>query len=73
MRKRYESDISRERFKEIEALLRGVRRRTKPPTVDLYEVWCAVLYLLRTGCQWRFLPRELPKWQTLYACFAKWS
>jgi transposase len=73
MRKRYESDISRERFKEIEVLLRGVRRRTKPPTVDLYEVWCAVLYLLRTGCQWRFLPREFPKWQTVYAWFAKWS
>jgi hypothetical protein len=34
MRKRYESDISRERFKEIEALLCGVRHRTKPPTVE---------------------------------------
>ena len=73
MKKRYASDTSREKFEEIEPLLRGVRRRTKPTTVDQYEVWCAVLYLLRTGCQWRFLPSEFPKWQTVYAYFAKWS
>ena len=73
MRKKYASDISREKFAEIEPLLRSVRRRTKPTTVDLYEVFCAVLYLLRTGCQWRFLPSEFPKWQTVYAYFSKWS
>ena len=56
MRKTYASDISREKFEEIRPLLQGVRRRTKPQAVDLYEVFCAVLYLLRTGCQWRFLP-----------------
>jgi len=72
MRQRYASDISREKFEEILPLLQGVRRRTKPTTVDLYEVFCAVLYLLRTGCQWRFLPSEFPKWQTTYAHFAKW-
>jgi hypothetical protein len=72
-RKSYASDISRERFAEIEPLLRGVRRRTKPTTVDLYEVFCAVLYLLRTGCQWRFLPADFPKWSTVYAWWRKWS
>jgi transposase len=73
MRQRYASDISREKFEEILPVLQGVRRRTKPTTVDLYEVFCAVLYLLRTGCQWRFLPSEFPKWQTTYAYFAKWK
>lgn len=72
-RKNYASDISPEKFAEIEPLLRSVRRRTKPATVDPYEVFCAVLYVLRTGCQWRFLPSEWPKWQTVYAYFAKWS
>ena len=52
-RKKYASDISPEQFAEIEPLLRSVRKATKPTTVDLYEVLCAVLYLLRTGCQWR--------------------
>ena len=71
--KKYASDISREKFAELEPLLCSVRRRTKPTTVDRYEVFCAVLYVLRTGCQWRFLPSEFPKWQTVYAYFAKWN
>ena len=58
MRKKYASDVSREKFEEILPLLQSVRRRTKPTTVDLYEVFCAVLYLLRTGCQWKALPAE---------------
>jgi len=29
--------------------------------------------LLRTGCQWRFLPSEFPKWRTVHSYFAKWS
>jgi len=72
-RKKYASDINREQFAEIELLLRRVRRSTKPTTVDLYEVFCAVLYLLRTGCQWRFLPSDFPKWQTVYAYWRKWN
>ena len=72
-RTKYSSDLSREQFAEIEPLLRSVRRSTKPATVDLYEVFCAVLYLLRTGCQWRFLPGEFPKWQSVYAYWRKWS
>ena len=73
MRNSYASDISKEKFKEIRPLLQSVRRRTKPTTVDLYEVFCTVLYLLRTGCQWRFLPRDLPKWRTMHSYFAKWN
>ncbi|XVJ71360.1 MAG: IS5 family transposase [Rhizobacter sp.] len=72
-RKRYASDISREKFEQIEPLLRSVRKATKPTKVDLYEVFCAVLYLLRTGCQWRFLPSEFAKWTTVYAYWRKWS
>ena len=51
MRNRYASDVSQEKFEEIRPLLQSVRRRTKPQAVDQYEVFCAVLYLLRTGCQ----------------------
>ena len=72
MRKKYASDISPEKFAQILPVLQSVRKRTKPTTVDLHEVFCAVLYVLRTGCQWRFLPSDFPKWQTVYSYFAKW-
>jgi transposase len=39
----------------------------------LNEVFCGVLYLLKSGCQWRMLPSEYPKWRTVHSYFAKWS
>ena len=42
----YSSDISREQFARILPCLESARRRTKPRTVDLYDVFCGVLYLL---------------------------
>jgi len=53
--------------------LEAVRKRTKPRTVDLHEVFNAVLYLLKSGCQWRMLPEGFPKWRTVHSYFAKWS
>ena len=73
MRKNYPSDISREQFAIIKPLLESARRKTVPRRVDLYEVFCAVLYLLRSGCQWHMLPEEFPKWRTVHAYFAIWS
>ena len=73
MRKRYPSDITREQFELIRPLLEGCRKRTKPRQVDLYEVFCAVLYLLKSGCQWRMLPSEFPKWRTCHSYFSQWS
>ena len=43
----YPSDISREQFARILPTLESARRRTKPRTVDLYDVFCGVLYLLK--------------------------
>jgi transposase len=69
----YGSDVSREQFELVRPLLEGVRRRTKPRTVDPYEVFCGVLYLLKSGCQWRMLPGEFPKWRTVHSYFQTWS
>lgn len=70
MRKhRYPSDVGREQFEQI-----GKRRkRTKPRAVELYEVWCAMLYLLKTGCQWRLLPSAFPRWQAVHRYFSQWG
>jgi transposase len=73
MRKSYPSDISRDQFEVIRPLLESARRKTSPRRVELYEVFCAVLYLLRSGCQWRMLPEEFPKWRTVHSYFVIWS
>ena len=69
----YPSDISREQFARILPTLESARRRTKPRTVDLYDVFCGVLYLLKSGCQWRMLPADFPNWRTCYKYFRQWS
>jgi transposase len=69
-RKPYPSDISLEQFEQIRPLLESVRKRTKLTTVDLYEVFNAVLYLLKSGCQWRMLPEGFLKWYTVYSHFS---
>ena len=55
MRKAYPSDISRKQFEHIRPILDSARKKTKPRTVDLYDVFCGLLYVLKTGCQWRQL------------------
>jgi transposase len=72
-RKEYPSDITREQFKKIEPMLKGARKITKPRKVDLYDVFCANLYVLKSGCTWRMIPNDFPKWRTVYSYFVIWS
>ena len=72
-RKSYPSDVSREQFESILPLLESARKHTRPRQVDLYDVFCAVLYVLKSGCQWRMIPSDFPKWQTVYSYFRRWS
>lgn len=69
----YPSDITREQFEEIRPILEVVRKKTKPRKVDLYDIFCAVLYILKSGCQWRMLPSDFPKWQDVYYYYYAWS
>jgi len=73
MRKSYPSDISREAFERIKPILSGGRKRTKPREVDLYDVFCGLLYLLKSGCQWDMLPSEFPNKSTVHYYFKIWK
>ena len=44
----------------------------RPRTTDMREVVNAIFYILRSGCQWRMLPQELPPYQTVYDYFWHW-
>ena len=72
-RKVYPSDISREQFEKIRPAIENLKKRTKPRTVELYDVFCAVLYVLKSGCQWRMLPSDFPKWRTVHEYYLQWG
>ncbi len=58
---------------EIEPLLLSNRKRTRPRKVDVYEIFCALLYLLKSGCQWDMLPSDFPSKSTVYYYFKLWK
>ncbi len=70
--KKYPSEITREQFEEIRTILESAKKRTKPREINLFEIFNAVLYLLKTGCQWRQLPSDYPNWKTVHRYFTIW-
>lgn len=45
----------------------------QPPHYERREIVEACCYIVRSGCSWRMLPKEFPKWQNVYAHFRRWS
>ncbi len=71
MCKNYPSNVSKEQFENIKSILENTKKRTKPRSLDLYEVFCAVLYVLKSGCQWRMLPKKIFQNDKLYIIIFK--
>jgi len=69
----YPSDVTREQFEKIRPMLETAKKMTRPRTIDLYDIFCAILYVLREGCRWRSLPHDFPKWQNVYKHFRIWT
>jgi len=65
-RRPYPSDVSDEQWAVLEPLLPAAKKRGRPREVNLREVVNGIVYLNRTGCQWRALPHDLPPWPTVH-------
>lgn len=70
---KYPSDISRAQFETIRPLLESARKKTAPRILDLYDVFNALLYIVKTGCQWRALPKDYPDFRSVHAYFRIWK
>jgi putative transposase len=68
----YPTDLSDGQWALVEPLLPTPRAGGRPRTTDLRRVCDAILYLVKTGCQWRNLPHDFPPWETCYTYFAAW-
>jgi putative transposase len=53
--------------------LRPVSAVGRPRPVRLRQVVNAILYVLKTGCQWRQLPCEFPAWAAVDYYFYRWT
>ncbi len=70
----YPSDMTEEQWAIIETL--DINKHWgpgRPMRLDLRMVINAILYVLRTGCQWRYLPKEYPNYNSVYYHYRKWS
>ncbi len=73
MRQSYPSDITRAQFDLIKEFLIGAKKKTHPRKYDLYDIFCAVLYLNKEGCTWRGLPHDFPNWTNVRYHYDIWT
>jgi putative transposase len=72
MRKPYPTDLSDAEWNYIEPHLPLPKGHGRPRLHDLREILNAIFYVLKSGCQWRLLPHDFPRWPTVYHYFRKW-
>ena len=70
---RYPSDLTDEEWRHIEPLIPPAKRGGGKRPVDMREVVNGVMYILSTGCQWRYMPKDLPPRSTVHDYFARWD
>lgn len=68
-RKPYASDLTTAQWKLIEYLVPPAKPGGRPREVSMREVLNAIMYVLRSGCAWRLLPHDFPKWNIVYYYF----
>jgi transposase len=71
MRPEYPSNLTDRQWQIISRLLPKAARRGRKP-IDRRLILDAIMYVVRTGCQWRQLPNDFPPWKTVYTVFWRW-
>ena len=73
-RKSYPRDLSDEEWSLVEPIItEGVYRNSgSKGKYSRKEMLNAILYVLRTGCQWTDLPHDFPPWKSVYSQFLRW-
>jgi putative transposase len=67
----YDTDLTDDQWALVEPLLPRPKKMGRPPA-DRRAVLNAILYLVRTGCQWRLLPHDFPPWSTVHTWYRRW-
>src|SRR5918995_1524799 len=71
-RKPYPSDVSDEEWAFLAPYLALVREDAPQREYDLREVFNGLRWIVRTGSAWRYMPHDLPPWETVYQRTQRW-
>ena len=69
----YSSSLNDSQWELIKDEFTAPKRRGRPPKYSKRHIVDAILYVTRTGCQWRDLPKDFPHWNSCFQYFNKWS
>jgi transposase len=70
---RYPSDLTDAEWAHVAPLIPPAKRGGRKRSVDIREVVNGIMYVLSTGCQWRYVPKDLPPRSTLFDYFDLWT
>ena len=69
---RYASDLTDAEWAVVEPHMPAAKPLGRPRGTELRAVVDAILYMARTGCQWRLLPKDFPPFTTVQGYFYDW-
>jgi putative transposase len=72
-RKRYPSDLTDAQWELVEPFVRANPVGPQPVVHERRDVVNAIFYISRTGAPWRYLPHDMPDWQSVYHYFRLWT
>lgn len=74
MRKNYPTDLSEMEWRKVEPIVSlAYSKGGRPCKHSKREILNAIFYVVRTGCQWRYLPHDFPHWMSVYTQFRRWK
>ena len=65
----YPTDLTDAQWKRAEALIPPPKQGGRPRTMEMREIFNAILYVVRGGIAWRLMPHDFPGWSTAYHYF----
>ena len=68
----YPTDLSDSQWDIIQPLIPAAKLGGRPRKLEMRQVINAILYVVVGGIQWRMLPKEYPKWKSVYHYFRLW-
>lgn len=73
MRQTYPTDLSDAEWHRLAPLIPRPKPGGRPVKYERRRIVNAILYVVRAGCAWRLLPRDMPPWTTVYHYFRAWQ